>query len=147
MPIRTLSTLLTQREAAHELGVSERRIAALHEFWRPCRNEDSYAAPEGITELIDATNDLCEGLRAADKDIAHFKPYRKRVFSQSVVATATTSGAVTGAVPIPFPDAAILGPIEIAQIQRPRTGLWYSQERGLAQIVLGAFIAARHGKK
>jgi uncharacterized protein (DUF697 family) len=55
-------------------------------------------------------------LRAADKDIAHFKLNRKRVFSQSIVATATTSGAVVGAVPIPFPDAAILGPIEIAQI-------------------------------
>lgn len=80
-------------------------------------NEDAYAAPEGIAELIDATNDLLpEGYKAAEKDIARFKLNRKRVLAQSVVAAATTSGAVVGAVPIPFPDAAILGPVEIAQI-------------------------------
>ncbi|MCI1219333.1 MAG: GTP-binding DUF697 domain-containing protein [Bifidobacterium sp.] len=80
-------------------------------------NEDAYAAPEGIEELIDATNDMLpDGCRAAEKDIARFKLNRRRVLSQSVVAAATTSGALVGAVPIPFPDAAILGPVEIAQI-------------------------------
>lgn len=80
-------------------------------------NDNAYAPPEGITELIDVTCELMpEGIKAAQTDIANFKLSRKRAFSQSIVAVATTSGIVVGAVPIPFPDAAILGPVEIAEV-------------------------------
>ena len=76
-----------------------------------------YAPPEGITELIDATNELLpEGIRAAETDIATFKLNRKRALAQSIVGVATAGAVVVGAVPIPFPDAVILTPTEIAEV-------------------------------
>ena len=80
-------------------------------------NEAAFAAPEGITELIDATNEVMpEGLKAAAKDISAFKLKRKRAMAQSVIGASTAAGATVGAVPIPIADALILSPIEIAEI-------------------------------
>jgi len=80
-------------------------------------NENAYAAPEGITELIDATNDLMpEGIKAGDKDIAEFKLNRKKALAHGLIGVSTTAAVVVGAVPIPFPDAMILTPIEIALV-------------------------------
>ncbi len=80
-------------------------------------NDSAYASPEGITELIDATNELMpEGIEAAKLDIAAFKLGRRRMMAHSVVGAATTAGVVVGAVPVPFPDALILAPIEITEV-------------------------------
>lgn len=80
-------------------------------------NDSAYAAPEGITELIDATNELMpEGVKAAENDISNFKFNRKRVLSQSIVGVSTTAGVAVGTVPVPFADAMILSPIEVAEI-------------------------------
>lgn len=80
-------------------------------------NENAYAAPEGIIDLIDVTHDLLpEGIKAADADIAIFKLNRKRALAQSVVGVATVSAIAVGALPIPFSDAMILGPVEIAEV-------------------------------
>lgn len=80
-------------------------------------NDSAYAAPEGITELIDTTNELMpEGVKAAENDIYTFKLNRKRAFSQSIVGVSTTAGVVVGAVPVPFADAVILSSIEVAEI-------------------------------
>ena len=86
-------------------------------------NDVAFAAPEGITELIDATYELMpEGIRAGEADIAAFKLNRKRAMAHGVTGVSTTAAVVVGAVPIPFPDAMILTPIEIALVN------------GLAQI-------------
>lgn len=80
-------------------------------------NDTAFAAPEGIAELIDITNNcLPEGIKAADRDINTYKLKRKNVLSQSLIGTVTTAGVVVGAIPIPFADAAILTPIEIAEV-------------------------------
>lgn len=80
-------------------------------------NETAYAAPEGIMELIDATNDLMpEGIRAGSNDLAKFKLNRKRALAQGVIGVATASASVVGAVPLPIPDAVFLIPIETAEI-------------------------------
>ena len=80
-------------------------------------NENAYAAPEGITELIDATNELMpEGIRASETDIATFKLNRKRALAHGITGVSTTAAVVVGAVPIAFPDAVILTPIEIALV-------------------------------
>ena len=80
-------------------------------------NDTAYAPPEGITELIDATNALLpEGLQAAQADIANFKLNRKRMLAHGIVGTATAGAVVVGAVPIPFSDALILSPIEIGEL-------------------------------
>lgn len=80
-------------------------------------NDSAYAAPEGITELIDVTNELMpEGVKAAENDINNFKLNRKRALAQSIVGASTTAGVVVGAVPVPFADAMILSPIEVVEI-------------------------------
>jgi uncharacterized protein (DUF697 family)/GTPase SAR1 family protein len=80
-------------------------------------NDVSFAPPEGIGELIDETNAIMpEGIKAAEKDVASYVLQRKRHFAQGIVATAVASGVVVGAVPFPIPDAAILVPIETAEV-------------------------------
>lgn len=80
-------------------------------------NSTAFAPPEGITELIDATNELMpEGLQAGVHDLAEFKLNRKRTLAQGIIGASTASGVVVGAVPIPFSDAAILTPLEVAEI-------------------------------
>lgn len=73
---------------------------------------------KGITELIEATNAvLPEGIKAVADNISQYNLNRKRFFAHSVVGTATAGAAVVGAVPIPFSDAVVLGPVEVAEIQ------------------------------
>lgn len=80
-------------------------------------NSTAIAPPFGITKLIDVTNNVMpEGIKAAAADISSFKLKRKRVLAQSVVGTTVAAGAVVGAVPIPFADAIILTPLEIAEV-------------------------------
>lgn len=80
-------------------------------------NDTAFAPPEGISELIDLTNSFMpEGIKAAEKDVSTFKLKRKRALSQTVIAASITGGAVVGAVPVPIPDALILQPIEVAEI-------------------------------
>ncbi len=80
-------------------------------------NDNAFAPPEGITQLIDATNELMpEGLQAGQHDLALFKVSRKRALAHSVVAIAASAGVVVGAVPVPFADAMILTPIEIVEL-------------------------------
>ena len=80
-------------------------------------NESAYAPPEGISELIDITNELMpEGIKAAEKDIYQFKLSRKRALAQGIVSVSTTAGITVGAVPVPLADAFILSSIEVAEI-------------------------------
>lgn len=80
-------------------------------------DDDAYAAPYGITDLIDSTNDLMpEGFKAAENDIYTFKLNRKRALAYGTIATATTTGTIIGASPIPFADALLLSPIELAEV-------------------------------
>ena len=80
-------------------------------------NDVAFAPPEGIGELIDSTNALMpEGIKAAEKDLSTFILNRKRALAHSIVSVSTTAAVTVGAVPVPFADASILTPIEIAQI-------------------------------
>lgn len=80
-------------------------------------NETAFAAPEGISELIDVTNKLMpEGIKASESDVNNFKLIRKRALAQSVVGVSTASAVAIGAVPKSLSDAMILAPIEGAEI-------------------------------
>lgn len=80
-------------------------------------NDTAFAAPEGILELIDKTNELMpDGIKAAEVDVQSFKLMRTRAIAQSVVAASTTAAVAVGAVPIPFPDAVILTPLEVTLV-------------------------------
>lgn len=80
-------------------------------------NETAFAAPEGISELIETTNSLMpEDFKAAEKYLSKFILNRKRILAQSVVTAAAAAGVVVGAVPIPFSDAVLLTPTEITEV-------------------------------
>lgn len=80
-------------------------------------NDTAYAPPDGIPQLIDATNALMpEGSRAAAHDLAQFILNRKRVLAQSIVGAATAGTVVVGAVPLPVPDGVILTPTEVMEV-------------------------------
>jgi len=80
-------------------------------------NDNAYAAPEGITELIEITHELLpEGIKAAKTDISTFILNRKRALAHGLVGVATSGSVVVGAVPIAFSDAAILAPLEVTMV-------------------------------
>lgn len=81
-------------------------------------NDTAFAPPEGITELIDATNELMpEGIKAGAHDVYKFKLKRKKALAQSIVAVSTTAAVTISAVRITsLADALLLAPIEIGQI-------------------------------
>lgn len=80
-------------------------------------NESAFAPPEGIAELINATNELMpEGIKAGTRDINKFILNRKRALAQGLIGAATVAGVTVGAVPIPLADAAILSPLEVGEI-------------------------------
>lgn len=76
-----------------------------------------FAPPEGITDLVELTNSLMpEGKVIANEVVARYKLERRRAFAQSAVMGSTAAAAAVGAVPIPFADALILQPLEVAEI-------------------------------
>ncbi len=81
-------------------------------------NEEAFAPPEGITELIEVTNQLMpEGMAEADKAIRKYQLRRKRALAHSLVVSATASASIIGAVEIPIvSDALILTPLETGMI-------------------------------
>ncbi len=80
-------------------------------------SDEIVVPPEGITELISAINELLpEGIQASKKDINTYNLNRKRVLAHGATATFTGIGVAIGAIPIPFPDAALLIPTETAEI-------------------------------
>lgn len=80
-------------------------------------NDFAAAEPYGLEELINVTNELMpEGIKAAEYDVGQFVLDRKRVFAQITVSASTAAAITVGAVPIPIADAAILTPVEAAEI-------------------------------
>ncbi len=81
-------------------------------------SEDYMIPQSGLEYLIDYTMRVIpEGSEAKQKAIENFKLKRKRMWAQSIVLASTGSAATIGAVPIPFPDGALLAPLEAAEIR------------------------------
>jgi GTPase Era involved in 16S rRNA processing/uncharacterized protein (DUF697 family) len=80
-------------------------------------NETTLVPPDGIDELIDATNrHMPEGKTAAEKDVAAFKLRRKRAMARGLVGSFTTAGATVGAFPMPVADAVVLSTLEATEV-------------------------------
>ena len=64
-------------------------------------NENAFAPPEGLTELIDLTNDLIpEGLHVAEKKLNTFKLNQKRLAAHGMTGAAITAAVLaTGVSP------------------------------------------------
>ena len=79
-------------------------------------SDSVFAPPEGITELMELTNELLpEGKRIAVDVVAKYKLERRRSFAQAAVLSSTAAAATIGAVPLPH-DALLLQPLEVAEI-------------------------------
>lgn len=71
----------------------------------------------GIEELIQITeSNLDNAVKASDEAVKRYDLKCKKIKAQSLTVGAATSGVVVGAIPIDFPDAAILTPLETALI-------------------------------
>lgn len=80
-------------------------------------SDSVFAPPEGITELMELTNTLLpEGKRIAMDVVSKYKLERRRSFAQAAVLGSTAAAATVGAVPVPFADALLLQPLEVAEI-------------------------------
>lgn len=80
-------------------------------------NETAFAAPEGITDLIDATmRAMPEGMQGGARDLMQFKLARKRMLAQGLIGVSVAAGATVGAVPIPIADSLVLSPLELAEL-------------------------------
>lgn len=80
-------------------------------------NSDTLVPPDGISELIEMTNELLpEGIQASRKDIDSFILSRKRALAHGCASAATALGVAVGAAPIPFADAALLAPLEVGAV-------------------------------
>ena len=109
-------------------------------------NDNAYAAPEGIPQLIDSTNALMpEGSRASAHDLAQFVLGRKRVLAQSVVGAATAGAVVVGAVPLPIPDGAILTPTEIMEVNSLARIYWIDRKDGSKRFLSSIIEAGTVG--
>lgn len=80
--------------------------------------EGAWAPPEGIEELIAATDALMpEGMTAGAKAVEDYRLRVRRTLAHGTVATATAAAAVVGAVPlVNLADSAILTPLEVGMI-------------------------------
>ena len=73
--------------------------------------------PRGIEELIQITEEnLDEAVRDSEEAVQKYDLKCKRMKAQALTIAAATSGGVVGAIPIDFPDAVILTPLETALI-------------------------------
>jgi len=73
----------------------------------------------GLQELLDVTFDTIPEVAVAALSAAQQLDWgRKRQAAKRIIATGASSALATGATPIPFSDAAILVPLQIAMIAR-----------------------------
>ena len=81
-------------------------------------DEGNVIVPDSVEILVDKTLEILpEAYSRSVSDMANYVIERKRVFVNGVVSASTASAVAVGAVPIPFPDSALLVPIEIGEIK------------------------------
>ncbi len=103
--------------------------------------------PKGIVELIDLTNNLMpNGIKAAKDDIKKFKLNRKRALAQTTIA-ASTVGGVAAAVLLPsgIPDASVLTPLEMAEVNGLATVYGINKDEKLKSFIKSIIEAGTVG--
>lgn len=76
-------------------------------------NENASAPPEGITELIETTNELMpEGLKAAQKDVSKFNLGRKRALAQGSIALSVGTAVGKCFINLKVSDTKVLNAVE-----------------------------------
>lgn len=81
-------------------------------------NENASAPPEGITELVEITNELMpEGLKAAQKDVSKFNLGRKRALAQGSIALSVGTAVGKCFINIKASDTKVLNAVEQTMVE------------------------------
>lgn len=123
------------------------RVRALPEKY----DDGHELAPMGITELVEATHEIIpEGKKEAFVAAQQVSLSLKKSKCHKIIAVSSTSAAAAGASPIPFSDAAIIVPIQIAMITGITVALGFSIEKGamvsIASSAVGCSLTSIAGR-
>ena len=98
--------------------------------------------PMGLAELVEATVEVIpESFRRAFVAAQSASVQQKKSEARKIVLTAATAAAATGAVPIPFADAAVLIPLQIGMLAKISSAFGL----GLSTAFLSTIAAAAAG--
>ncbi len=138
--------------AALELAASiSRRQLPLHgePIFLTYAREDTFHGyqPHGLQALLDATFRVApEGVRNALTAAQKIDMGRKRADAHKAITAAAASAAAVGAVPIPFSDAAILVPIQLAMMASIAVIFGVRIDRATAAAVAATAAATAGGR-
>lgn len=102
----------------------------------------------GLKDLIEWSANAIENEDLRAKFIASQMAdlEQKRSFAGKIIATATAAAAGIGAAPIPFSDAALLVPVQVAMISKIIDGYGVSSLAHISEAVIGDVIISNLGK-
>jgi uncharacterized protein (DUF697 family)/GTPase Era involved in 16S rRNA processing len=104
-------------------------------------------AAHGLQELLDATFRAApQGVQAALTAAQKIDLKRKRADAEKAVKAAATAAAAAGATPIPFSDAAVLVPIQLAMMASIAHIYNISLDRSTAAALAGTAAATAGGR-
>lgn len=97
----------------------------------------------GIEELIQVTEDhLDEAVKSSEEAVKKYDLKCKRIKAHTLTIGAATSGGIVGAVPISFPDAAILVPLETSLITGIASIYKIDKESEVSKKIISRIIEA-----
>ncbi len=106
-------------------------------------DEDYTAKAYGLDKLIEITDNVIpEGVRNTLAAVQRVNLKMKQTKAHLVVATATAGAAATGAIPIPFSDAAILIPEQIGMLASITAVFGLPIEKSVISTVVSSTIGA-----
>ncbi len=104
-------------------------------------DEDDIKKAYGLENLVDIMYQLIpEAVQSTFAAVQKSSIQLKKKEAHSIVAKAATKAAITGAVPIPFPDAAILVPEQISMLAKITSIFGIPMQKATLTAVLSAMI-------
>jgi len=130
------------RAEVQRLLTEARNVVRVRALCERFDDSDMILPPQGLKDLIDATEGIVpeavqEALAAAQKVSIELKKRK----AHGVVVAAAASAAATGAIPIPFADAAVLVPIQVSMLASISASFGVE----LSKAFLGTLVAAMAG--
>lgn len=101
-----------------------------------------------LTDLIEWSANAIENEDLREKFIASQMAdlEQKRSYAGKIIATATATAAGIGAVPIPFSDAVLLVPVQVAMISKIIDGYGVSSLANISEAVISDIVVTNLGK-
>lgn len=97
----------------------------------------------GIEDLIEITiNNIDDAVKASEEAVKKYELKSKKIKSHVATVGAATTASVVGAIPIDFPDAVILTPLETGLITVVSKIYGLDKEEDLSRKIIDRIIAA-----